>query len=187
MSREKIGLRAPLIFKEIEQLKSGDAVLLSGTIYMARDAAHIRFHEELLAGRPLPFDPEGQVLYYSGPSLAKPGRPIGCCGPTTASRMDPYTPALLKRGLRGMIGKGKRSAEVLEAMRKYGCVYFGAIEGTAALISEKVLKAEIIAYADLGPEAVYRLEIKDLPLTVINDLRGGDLYIEGQKAYRNLV
>ena len=177
-------LTAPFELKDIEPLKSGQFILLSGTIYMARDAAHIRFSEALKAGDPLPFDPEGQVIYYAGPSPAKPGHTIGSCGPTTASRMDPFAPMLIERGLRGMIGKGKRAQPVLDAMKKHKCIYLGGIEGTAALISHKIESMEVIAYPDLGPEALFRLHVKEMPLFVINDLHGGDLYLEGQKAYR---
>ncbi len=184
MSKQKIALTTPFDLKKLEQLKSGDQVLLSGIIYMARDAAHLRFHEALLAGKELPFDVNGQVIYYAGPTLAKPGHIIGPCGPTTASRMDPFTPALIERGLRAMIGKGKRSPAVLNAMKKYGCVYFGAIEGTAALISHRVLSSEVIAYPDLETEAVRKLEVAEMPVTVINDLYGRDLYEEGRRAYR---
>jgi len=154
MSKHKVALTTPLGLKDLERLRSGDQVLLSGVIYMARDAAHLRFHEAMVAGKELPFDVLGQVIYYAGPTLAKPGRVIGSCGPTTASRMDPFTPALIERGLRATIGKGKRSPAVLSAMKKYGCVYFGAIEGTAALISHRVLSSEVIAYSDLEAEAV---------------------------------
>ncbi len=180
----KIALTPPLTLKDLEPLKAGDHVLFSGIIYTARDAAHIRFHEELLQGKELPFNPDGQILYYTGPTPPKPGHAIGPCGPTTATRMDPFAPLLMERGLRGMIGKGIRSQEVKDAMKKYGCVYFGAIEGAAALISRTVISAEIIAYPDLEAEAVYRFVVKDMPATVINDLYGGDLYLEGQKAYR---
>lgn len=183
---KKIHLETPLLLEESKKLKSGDHVLISGVIYMARDAAHARFHETVQREEKLPFDPKGQLIYYSGPTLAKPGHVIGSCGPTTASRMDPYTIPLIERGLRGMIGKGVRSPEVLAAMKKYGCVYFGAIEGTAALISHKVQSAEVIAYHELGPEAVYRLQVFEMPVTVINDLHGGDLYEEGQKTYRRV-
>jgi fumarate hydratase subunit beta len=184
MSTEKIRLKTPFSLEEIRKLKSGDHVLISGVMYMARDAAHARFHESIHKGEEIPFDPKGQVIYYSGPTQAKPGHVIGSCGPTTASRMDPYTIPLIERGLRGMIGKGVRSPEVLAAMKKHGCVYFGAIEGPAALISHKIQSAKVIAYHELGAEAVLRLQVSEMPVTVINDLHGGDLYIEGQNAYR---
>jgi fumarate hydratase subunit beta len=184
MSKPKIHLTPPFTLQDLEPLKSGDQVLLSGVLYMARDAAHLRFHEALRSYQELPFDIRGQVIYYAGPTLAKPGHVIGPCGPTTASRMDPFTPELIERGLRAMIGKGKRSAAVLSAMQKYGCVYFGAIEGTAALISQRVLSSEIIAYPDLEAEALRKLKVAAFPVTVINDLYGGDLYEEGQRAYR---
>lgn len=184
MSANKISLTAPFSLEDIRNLRMGDHVLLSGTIYMARDAAHIRFNEAILAKAPLPFDVDGQVIYYAGPTLTKPGHVIGSCGPTTASRMDAFAPLLIERGLKAMIGKGRRSKEVLEAMQKHGCVYFGAIEGTAALISQNIESVEVIAYPELGAEAVRRVHIKEMPVTVINDLYGGDLYVEGQKAYR---
>ncbi len=132
----------------------------------------------------LPFDPEGQVVYFTGPAPARPGHPLGPAGPTTASRMDPYSPLLIERGLRGMIGKGMRSEEVREAMREHGCVYFGAVEGTAALLARRVREAEVIAYEDLGAEAVRRLVVEDFPVIVINDLYGGDLYLEGRERWR---
>jgi len=186
MSKTLIHLTTPLHLKELELLRTGDSVLLSGIIYTGRDAAHLRFHEDLSQGKSLPFDPAGQVIYYVGPTPAKPGEVIGSCGPTTASRMDPYTPLLIERGLRGMIGKGNRSQEVKKAMLEYGCVYFGSIEGTAALIGRTVTHAEVIAYEDLGAEAVYRFTVQEMPLLVVNDLHGGDLYLEGQKKYRRI-
>ncbi len=168
----------------LEPLKAGDRVLISGPLITARDAAHERFAAALAAGQPLPFDPAGHVLYFVGPTPARPGRVIGSAGPTTASRMDPYSPLLIELGLRGMIGKGRRSEAVKESMRRHGCVYFGAVEGTAALLAQTVVTAEVIAYADLGTEAVHRLEVVDFPAIVVNDLQGGDAYIDGPARWR---
>jgi fumarate hydratase subunit beta len=159
-------------------------VRLYGVMYTARDAAHARMREAIGRGESLPFDPEGQVVYFTGPAPAKPGHPIGPAGPTTSSRMDPYSPLLIERGLRGMVGKGVRSQEVIEAMRAHGCVYFGAVEGTAALLARCVKKAELVAYEDLGAEAVRRLVVEDFPVVVVNDLHGGDLYREGRERWR---
>jgi fumarate hydratase subunit beta len=178
---KKISL--PLTEKTIADLKAGDNVLLSGTLYVARDAAHRRMIEALDRGEPLPFDIKGQTLYYMGPSPAPPGKIIGSAGPTTSARMDAYTPKLLDAGLKGMIGKGVRSPAVKDAVKKYKAVYFAAVGGAGALISKTIIKSEVIAYPDLGPEAVLRLEVKDFPATVINDIYGGDLYIEGKKKY----
>lgn len=181
---KSLSLTTPLTSKVTASLKMGDKVLLSGVIYTARDAAHIRFAEALKNGDPLPFNPEGETIYYVGPTPKKPGYPIGSAGPTTASRMDSHTPLLLERGLKGMIGKGRRSKEVREAMIKHKAVYFGSIEGTAALLCKCILEADVIAYEDLGSEAVFRLKIQDFPATVVNDIFGGDLYDEAPKLYR---
>jgi fumarate hydratase subunit beta len=182
--KEPIQLEAPLSKEDVEALETGHVVRLSGTLYVARDAAHARMAEAIENGDPLPFDPEGQVVYFTGPAPARPGHPLGPAGPTTASRMDPYSPLLIERGLRGMIGKGIRSEDVLEALRELGCVYFGAVEGTAALLARRVREAEVIAYADLDAEAVRRLLVEDFPVVVINDLYGGDLYLEGRERWR---
>ncbi len=173
----------PLTDEVLKDLKAGDNLLLTGVIYVARDAAHKRMIEALDQGKPLPFDIKGQTIYYMGPSPARPGRPIGSAGPTTSGRMDAYTPRLLAEGLKGMIGKGLRSQEVKEAIKKYKAVYLGAIGGAGALISKSIKKAEVIAYEDLGAEAVRRLEVEDFPVTVINDIYGGDLYEEGKAKY----
>jgi fumarate hydratase subunit beta len=187
MSMEPVYLQAPLTREDIEALSTGDVVRLNGVIYTARDAAHARKAEAIEKGDPLPFDPEGQVVYFTGPAPARPGHPLGPAGPTTSSRMDPYSPLLIERGLRGMIGKGIRSEEVREAMREHGCVYFGAVEGTAALLARCVKEAEVIAYEDLGAEAVRRLVVEDFPVVVVNDLYGGDLYLEGRERWRRTV
>jgi fumarate hydratase subunit beta len=185
MEFKKYDLTTPLNDSQIEKLRSGDRVCLSGIIYTGRDAAHARFKKVLESNEELPFNPQGQIIYYVGPTPAKPGHPIGSAGPTTASRMDPYAHLLIERGLKGMIGKGKRNATVLAAMQKYKCVYFGAIEGTAAIISRSIKSAKIIAYEDLGAEAVYKLEVKNFVVVVINDIYGGDLYQEGRAKFSN--
>ena len=174
----------PLTEKTLAELKAGDNLLLSGVLYVARDAAHRRMIETLDRGEPLPFDIRGQTLYYMGPSPAPPGRVIGSAGPTTSTRMDSYTPRLLAAGLKGMIGKGVRSKEVRDAMKKHKAAYLAAIGGAGALISKSIIKSEIVAYSDLGPEALLRLEVKDFPVTVINDIHGGDLYVEGKALYK---
>jgi len=159
--------------------------LLCGAIYTARDAAHERLVRLLEAREALPVDLQGQVIYYCGPTPPRPGRPRGSAGPTTASRMAASTPRLLAAtGLRGMIGKGRRSQEVKEAIRRHGAVYFGAVEGTAALLGERGREAAVVAFADLGPEAIYRLVVERFPVVVVNDIHGGDLYEEGQARYR---
>jgi fumarate hydratase subunit beta len=177
-------IRLPLDADTLGDLHSGDSVLLSGPLVTGRDAAHARFAAAIEAGEPLPFDPSGETLYFVGPTPARPGHAIGSAGPTTASRMDAWSPLLVERGLRGMIGKGRRSQAVRDAMREHGCVYFGAIEGTAALLSQCVTSAEVIAYEDLGAEAVHRLEVRDFPALVVNDLHGGDLYTDGPARWR---
>ena len=184
MSRRPISLTTPLSDRDVSGLDVGDLVHLSGVLYTARDAAHERFAKTLGEGGALPFDPLGQVIYYVGPTPARPGHCIGSAGPTTASRMDPYAVLLIERGLKGMIGKGRRNDVVLAAMKKFQCVYFGAVEGTAALIARKIQSCQVIAYEDLGTEAVCRLVVKDLPVVVVNDTRGGDLYKEGREPYR---
>lgn len=176
-------IQTPLTDEIIEKLRAGDKVEITGVLYAARDAAHKRFVEALSKGEPLPFDPRGQVIYYMGPSPAPPGKPIGSAGPTTAGRMDPYTVPLLEAGIKGMIGKGNRSQEVKEALRRHKAVYFAAIGGAAALIASRIRKAEIIAYEDLGAEALRRLEVEDFPVIVVNDIYGGDAYEEGRARY----
>lgn len=176
-------LTTPLTDEVIEQLHAGDKVTITGTLYVGRDAAHKRLVAALDAGEPLPFDPQGQIIYYMGPSPARPGQPIGSAGPTTSGRMDPYAPRLMEVGLKGMIGKGNRSAAVRQAMQKHKAVYLGAIGGAGALIARSIKKAEVIAYDDLGAEALRRLEVEDFPAIVINDIYGGDAYEDGVKAY----
>ena len=180
---EPIRLTAPFDQETARKLKSGDSVLLSGVIYTARDAAHKRLCELVAAGKELPLDIQGATIYYVGPTPAKEGQPIGSAGPTTSYRMDAYSPTLIAQGETGMIGKGKRGPEVIEAMKKHGAVYFGAIGGCGALLSKCVKKAEVIAYEDLGAEAIRRLEVEDLPVTVIIDSEGNNLYEAGRKAY----
>jgi fumarate hydratase subunit beta len=177
-------INLPLTDETVAGLKTGDGVLLSGTLYVARDAAHRRMVEALDAGGPLPFDIQGQTIYYMGPSPARPGRVIGSAGPTTSSRMDPYTPRLLAAGLKGMVGKGPRSAEVKRAIKEFQAVYLAAVGGVGALLSRHIVRSEVVAYEELGPEAVLRLEVKDFPATVVNDIHGGDLYEQGKKRYR---
>ena len=184
MSVGPVRLETPLGARDVKPLRSGDVARLYGVVYTARDAAHARMKEAIEKGEPLPFDPEGQVVYFTGPAPARPGSILGPAGPTTASRMDPYSSLLIERGLRGMVGKGARSEGVQEFMRKHGCVYFGAVEGTAALLADRVKEAEVVAYEDLGTEAVRRLVVEDFPVVVVNDLHGGDLYREGREQWR---
>lgn len=177
-------LRLALDDDTLRDLRAGDSVLLNGTVFTARDAAHARFAEAIEAGDDLPFDVDGATIYFVGPTPARPGHVIGSAGPTTASRCDAYSPMLVERGLHAMIGKGRRSEAVKDSMRAHGCVYFGAIEGTAALLSRCITSAEVIAYEDLGAEAVRRLTIEDFPALVVNDLSGGDLYDDGPARWR---
>lgn len=170
----------------VKELKAGDYVYLTGTIYTARDAAHKRMYEALQNGEALPFDIEGNVIYYMGPSPAREGRPIGSAGPTTASRMDKYTPALLELGMRGMIGKGRRTEAVRESMMKNQAVYFAAVGGAGALLSKSITQAEVIAYEDLGTEAIRRLEVKDFPVIVVMDFEGNNLYDMAIEQYKEI-
>jgi fumarate hydratase subunit beta len=180
---QAIRLTTPLSNADVEKLNIGDRVILTGVIFTARDAAHKRLIQLLEAGEALPFELQGQVIYYVGPSPAKPGRPIGAAGPTTSYRMDAYAPELIARGLKGMIGKGARNQAVKDAMQAHKAVYFAAIGGAGALMAQSILSAEVIAYPELGPEAIRRLEVKDFPVIVVNDTHGGDLYVEGVKTY----
>ncbi len=173
----------PLSDDDVASLKAGDRVRITGVLYTARDAAHGRLLPLMEAGRPLPMDVRGQIIYYTGPSPARPGDVVGSIGPTTASRMDKFMPALLKLGLKGTIGKGYRGQPVKDALRQHKGVYFGAIGGAGAVLSRFVKKLEIVAYEDLGTEAIRRLEVEGFPAIVINDCHGGDLYEEGQKQY----
>lgn len=176
-------ITTPLSEDIVHTLVAGDSVLISGTIYAARDAAHKRLMELIEAGKELPLDIRNQIIYYVGPTPAKPGKVIGSAGPTTSYRMDSYTPELLNIGLKGMIGKGGRSPQVIEAIKENGAVYFGAIGGAAALIAKSITNSEVIAYEDLGSEAIRKLEVIDLPVVVIIDSKGNNLYEIGQKEY----
>ena len=179
----EIRLNAPVTTEDVEKLKIGDTVYLSGVIYTGRDAAHKKLVEALERKEDLPLPVEGSVIYYAGPSPTKPGNAIGSVGPTTSYRMDPYAPSLLDIGMKMMIGKGKRDQEVKDSCVKNKAVYCAAVGGAAALLAKQVISAEVIAYDDLGPEAIRRLEVKDFPVIVINDVHGNDLYMEGRKEY----
>ena len=181
---EPIRISTPLSDQVIAGLKAGDRVLLSGVVYTARDAAHKRLVESLQAGQALPLPLSGQVIYYAGPAPTRPGQIIGPAGPTTASRMDSFTSPLLDAGLKGMVGKGNRSPEVRQAIVNHRAVYLVAVGGAAALISQRIVKMDLVAYEDLGTEAIYRLEFLDVPLVVANDMHGGDLFEQGMAAYR---
>jgi fumarate hydratase subunit beta len=174
----------PLTDEILKDLKAGDNLLLTGVIYTARDAAHKRMIEALDQGNPLPFDIKGTTIYYMSPTPARPGRIIGSAGPTTSGRMDAYAPRLIVEGLKGMIGKGLRSSFVKDAMVKYKAIYLGAIGGAGAIISRSIKKVEVIAYEELGAEAISRLEVEGFPVTVVNDIYGGDIYEEGKAKYQ---
>ena len=178
-----IKVTAPMTREQARALKSGDSVLLSGVIYTARDAAHKRLCELVAAGKELPLDVKDSIIYFVGPTPAKPGQVIGSAGPTTSYRMDAYSPTMIEQGQTGMIGKGKRGPEVIAAMKEHGAVYFGAIGGCGALLSKCIKKAEIVAYEDLGAEAIRRLEVEDFPVIVIIDSEGNNLYETGRAAY----
>ncbi len=181
---EYIDLKTPLDNSTIEKLKAGDKVRISGILYTARDAAHKRLIEMVESCKDLPFDVKGQLLYYVGPTPAKPGQVIGSAGPTTSYRVDTYAPTLTKMGLKGTIGKGSRSKEVIDAMKEYKAVYFAAVGGAAALIAKTIKKVEIIAFEDLGPEAIRKMEVENFPAIVVNDTKGGDLYDIGREKYK---
>ena len=181
---ELFHLKTPLSSADIEPLRSGDRITITGILYTARDAAHRRLLELIKADKELPIPIEGQVIYYVGPSPAPPGRVIGAAGPTTSYRMDPFTPKLLELGLKGMIGKGRRSQEVKEAMIKHKAIYMAAIGGAGALMARAVREARVVVYEDLGPEAIRELKVEKLPIIVVNDTRGNDLYENGQKKYQ---
>ncbi len=178
-------ITAPLNKEDIESLSSGDYVYISGTIYVARDAAHKRMDELLAKGESLPIELKDNIIYYMGPSPAREGRPIGSAGPTTASRMDKYTPRLLDLGLKGMIGKGKRSKDVVDAIVRNGCVYFAAVGGAGAILSKAITSSEVVAYEDLGAEAIRKLEVKDFPCIVIIDKEGNNLYETAIEEYKS--
>lgn len=181
---ERKKITTPLTDEVVKDLKAGDGVLISGVIYSARDAAHKKLVDLIKEGKELPFDLKGSVIYYVGPAPAPPGYAIGSAGPTTSYRMDPYAPLLIEHGMKGMIGKGQRGKEVLDAMGKYGAVYFAAVGGAAALIARSIKKAEVIAYPELGAEAIRRMEVEDFPCIVANDVHGGNLFIEGPEKYK---
>ena len=176
-------ITTPLTYEKVKDLKCGDNVLISGVIYTSRDAAHKRLVEANARGEELPYDVRDTIVYYVGPAPAQPGQVIGSAGPTTSYRMDAYSPTMIRLGQRGMLGKGKRSPEVIEAMKEVGAVYFGAIGGAGALLSQCIKKAEVIAYDDLGAEALRRLEVENLPAFVIIDSEGNNLYEIGRKEY----
>ena len=178
-----IKIQTPLTREKAKELKAGDSCLISGTIYTARDAAHKRLKELIDTNKPLPIDVENSIIYFVGPTPAKVGQVIGSAGPTTSYRMDAYSPDLIKLGQTGMIGKGKRGPEVINAMKEHGAVYFAAIGGCGALLSKCIKKAEVIAYEDLGAEAIRRLEVKDFPVIVVIDSQGNNLYETGRSRY----
>ncbi|EGS38798.1 MULTISPECIES: Fe-S-containing hydro-lyase [unclassified Veillonella] len=184
---EQIRIQTPLTEEQSRKLKAGDMVLISGKIYSARDAAHKVMTEALARGEELPIDWHDKIVYYLGPSPAKPGDPIGSAGPTTSGRMDAYTPTMLDQGIKGMIGKGSRKPEVIESMKKNGVTYFAAVGGAAALIAKSIKKYDVIAYADLGPEALAELTVEDFPAIVVIDSEGNDFYEIGQAPYREDV
>lgn len=180
-----VSIKTPLTREDAKKLRAGDSCLISGVIYTARDAAHKRLCELVAQGKELPLDVKDSIIYFVGPTPAKPGQAIGSAGPTTSYRMDAYSPTLIELGQTGMIGKGKRGPEVIDAMKKHGAVYFGAIGGCGALLSKCIKKAEVIAYDDLGAEAIRRLEVEDFPAIVIIDSLGNNLYETGREAYLN--
>lgn len=183
--RDPIRVATPLDDRAVSRLRVGDRVLISGVVYTARDAAHRRLFDLIQSHSELPIDLRGQIIYYTGPTPTPPGRVIGSAGPTTASRMDDYTPALLALGLKGMIGKGMRAREVIEAIRRHGAVYFAALGGGGALLAQYIKEAQVVAYEDLGPEAIRRLVVEDFPAMVANDCRGGDLYRDAARDFRD--
>lgn len=178
-------ISAPLKKEELAELQAGDYVYITGTIYSARDAAHKRMYETMLEGNELPIQLKDNIIYYLGPTPAKEGQVIGSAGPTTSSRMDKYTPLLLENGLNGMIGKGKRSKEVIDAIMKYKSVYFAAVGGAGALLSKCIKKSEVVAYDDLGTEAIRKMEVKDFPAIVVIDSEGNNLYETAVEQFRN--
>lgn len=183
MEAKTIRLTPPLTAEQVRDLRAGDRVLLSGVIYTGRDAAHKRLVEAMQRGESLPVNLAGQVIYYVGPCPAKPGQAIGSAGPTTSGRMDTYAPAIMQAGLRAMVGKGLRGQAVVDAMKEHGVVYLVSTGGAGALLARRITAAEVVAYADLGPEAIYRLEVKDFPTIVAIDAHGGDLYAAGKQRF----
>ena len=177
-------LTLPITIEKAEKLRAGDTLELTGTMFVARDAAHKKIVESMDKSEPLPFEVKDSTIYYMGPSPARPGQVIGSAGPTTSGRMDAYSPKLLKAGQRGMIGKGTRNQAVKDAIIKYGGVYMAAIGGAGALISKAIKKAEIIAYPELGAEALLKIEVEGFPVVVVNDMQGGDLYMSAKEKYR---
>ena len=185
ISDADVRITMPLTDEDVVQLKIGDHVRISGTIYTARDAAHNRLIQTLEAGGVMPIDVRGQLIYYTGPTPARPGRPIGAMGPTTAMRMDPFTPRLLEAGLKATMGKGNRGIEVREALKQHTAVFFAAVGGAGAMLSQFIRKVEVIAYEDLGTESLKRVEVEDFPAVVMDDCEGRDLLDEGRKQWRN--
>lgn len=181
---EPIHLHTPLRVEDVERLRAGDRVLITGDLITARDAAHKRLVETLQRGEPLPVDLEGQIVYYTGPSPARPGEVIGAAGPTTAIRMDAYAEELMRHGMRGMIGKGYRGPKCIEAIQRHRCVYFAAVGGLGALLSQRIKAVELLAYEELGTEAIRRLEVEEFPVVVVNDVHGRDYYREAPAAWR---
>jgi len=177
-------LTPPLVDEDVVNLRAGDRVLINGTVLTARDTAHKRLADLIVRGKELPVDIRGQIIYFVGPTPTRPGEAIGSAGPTTSYRMDPYSPLLLEKGLKGMIGKGSRSREVIDAMTRHKAVYLAAVGGAAAVISKTVESSEILAYEDLGPEAICRLTVREFPVIVVNDVLGNDLYEQGVEKYR---
>lgn len=181
---EAIKLNTPISDQDIEKLHAGQKVIINGYVYTARDAAHKKMVELLDKGQTIPFDPAGQVIYFVGPTPAKPGEVIGSAGPTTSGRMNKYSPVMLKAGLKGMIGKGEMGREVVEALKQYKGAYFVATGGAGALIAKRISAAEVVAYEELGPEAVRRLKVSDFPVVVAQDCHGGNIFVEGMEKYR---
>lgn len=177
-------ITTPVTDEVIEKLRAGDSVFITGYLFTGRDSAHKKLIDLLNDGKELPIDVQGQFIYYVGPTPARPGKPIGSAGPTTSYRMDSYAPTLYKLGLKGTIGKGLRNTEVKNSLKKYKAVYLAAVGGAGALISQSIIEAEIIAYPELGPEAIRRLKVENFPCIVINDMYGGDLYDEGKQKYK---
>ncbi|OHD63363.1 MAG: fumarate hydratase [Spirochaetes bacterium RBG_13_51_14] len=184
MNMPEIRITPPLSDIDIKKIKSGDRLLITGIVYAARDAAHRRMAERIERGEELPFDIRGQIIYYMGPAPARPGTAVGSAGPTTSGRMDRYSPALIKMGLKGMIGKGPRSEDMIRTMREYGCLYMAAVGGAGALLSRRIKSSTVIAWEDMGAEALRRMEVVDFPVIVVNDSEGRDLYRESVSRYR---